>query len=227
MKINKDECYIFGAGAYNNHKIFPQDLSNKFIIAADGGYSVLKEIGIEPTLIIGDFDSLGFVPNQENVIKYPAAKDETDMFLAVKEGLKRGYKYFKIYGGLDNRFDHSLANIQILTYLAKNDSIGFLIGDEDIITNVYNSDLVFQDDFGGIISVFCMTDKAKGVSISGLKYGLSNEILSNDFPLGISNEFIGKEARISVKEGGLIIIFASSNIGKQMPKHYFYEKGKS
>lgn len=227
MKTNKDECFIFGAGAYNNNKIFPQDLSDKFIIAADGGYSVLKERGIEPSLIVGDFDSLGFVPNQENVIKYPKEKDETDMFLAVKEGLKRGYKYFKIYGGLDNRFDHSFANIQTLIYLAKNDSIGFLIGDKDIITNIYNSDLVFQDDFSGIISVFCMTDKAKGVSISGLKYELSNEFLSNDFPLGISNEFIGKEARISVKDGGIIVIFASSNINKQMPQHCFYEKGKS
>ena len=39
----------------------------------------------------------------------------------------------------------------------------------------------------------------------GLKYSLQDATVNMEFPIGISNEFIGQESMISVKEGMLLI----------------------
>ena len=51
-----------------------------------------------------------------------------------------------------------------------------------------------------------MNEKAHGVTIRGLKYELENATLTNDVPIGISNEFIGVQSEITVEDGTLLII---------------------
>ncbi len=59
----------------------------------------------------------------------------------------------------------------------------------------------------GSLSVFSLSEVSKGVSLKGLMYNLEDGELKNDFPLGISNEFIiDEEAVITVKEGTLLIV---------------------
>ena len=60
-----------------------------------------------------------------------------------------------------------------------------------------------------------ITEKSDGVTISGLKFELKNAVLYNHFPIGVSNEFIGKESFISVKSGTLILVY-SNNIKEQI-----------
>ena len=88
-------CYIYGAmPCGSTEKLEKGDL----LIAADGGYAYLQ--GQKPDLVVGDFDSLGYVPEGEQIIRHPVQKDDTDMLLAVREGLKRGYRKFVLYGGI-------------------------------------------------------------------------------------------------------------------------------
>ena len=92
--MEKVRCYIVGAGEFDESTL---PLSDDFVIAADGGFVYLHERGIEPDLIVGDFDSLpaefmDAVNRHPNVTRVSAEKDDTDMLLAVKEGLKRGFK---------------------------------------------------------------------------------------------------------------------------------------
>ena len=54
-----------------------------------------------------------------------------------------------------------------------------------------------------VVSIHNLGKKAEGVTIKGLKYELTDAVLTNDFPIGISNEFIGKMGMISVKKGAL------------------------
>ena len=70
-------CYIFASGEYGKEwpDIQPGDLS----IAADGGYAQMQAHGVDPDLVVGDFDSLGRRPSHPNVIQLPSAKDDTDM----------------------------------------------------------------------------------------------------------------------------------------------------
>jgi len=199
-------CYIAGAGEFVE-KVTPED--SDYIIAADGGYTSLISRGIMPDIVIGDFDSLGDVPDHPNIIQSPVEKDDTDMMLAVRHGLKKGCRTFIINGGLGGRLDQTLANIQILAYLAKNDAFGTLIGHDISITAIKDGDLELSSDAmrGNTISIFGHENKAEGVTLKGMKYPLDNVTITNIYPIGVSNEFTDKTATISVSNGILIIMW--------------------
>lgn len=197
-------CYIAGAG--NCSRLFLNLKEEDFVIAVDGGFEYLKGNRID--LVVGDFDSLSYVPEHPNVITLIPEKDDTDMMVALKEGLKRGYETFYIYGGCGGRFDHTYANIQSLAYLADHHARGYLFHENQVITMLQNDSITFHSDRKGYVSVFAYGEKAE-VTIQGLKYPLENAVLSDTFPLGVSNEFTGKTAEISVKKGRLLVIYES------------------
>ncbi len=199
-------CYIFGASEGKPKKL---EINNSdILIAADGGYKTVCELGLTPDIILGDFDSLGFIPEFEGeIIKHPTVKDDTDTMLAIKTGIARGFERFVLYGCTGNRLDHSLANIQALSYIANHSGIGYICGDGYSITALKNGMLTFKPRNKGNVSVFSLGDRAEGVNIKGLFYELDNASINYDFPLGVSNEFIGKPAEISVKKGILTVIW--------------------
>ena len=197
-------CFIVGAGEYSS-LVTPDE--NDYIIAADGGYAELDFRGITPNLVVGDFDSLGELPNHPNIIQSPVEKDDTDMMTAVKAGISRGFVEFIIDGALGGRLDHTIANIQTLVYLLHNKAKGYLLGRDMSATAISNGSIAFTADAIGRVSVFSISGNAQGVTISGLKYPLDNGTLAYDYPLGVSNEFIGKTARISVKDGILLVMW--------------------
>jgi len=202
----KKRCYIAGAGEFND-KVLP--VENDYIIAADAGYISLTRHGIIPDLIVGDFDSLKKVPNHPNIIRSPIEKDDTDMMLAVKEGIKLGFTEFIINGGLGGRLDQTYANFQILTYLAEKQARGTLVGEDVYVTAIKDGEIEIEPGFAEnkIISVFSAGGTATGVTLKGLKYPLDNATLTSDNPIGTSNEFTNETAVISVDSGTLIIIW--------------------
>ncbi len=203
----KGICYIFAACKENINEINISKKENDIIIAADGGYDILNKNNLSPDIVIGDFDSLESVLTHENVIKHPVEKDETDTFLALKLGLEKGYKNFVIYGGTGGRFDHTIANLQLLLWIAKRGGRAFLIGNDTIITTIFNAKLSFSNDFEGKTSVFAQGNTANEIKISGLKYNADEISLNPEFPLGVSNEFVGERAEISVQDGALLVVW--------------------
>ena len=154
-------CYIAGAG--NCSRLFLNLKEEDFVIAVDGGFEYLKGNRID--LVVGDFDSLSYVPEHPNVITLIPEKDDTDMMVALKEGLKRGYETFYIYGGCGGRFDHTYANIQSLAYLADRHARGYLFHENQVITMLRNDSITFHSDAKGYVSVFAYGEKAEGVTI--------------------------------------------------------------
>lgn len=197
-------CYIVGAlnEAFHPFKYDDSDL----IIACDKGYSILKCSNYRIDLIVGDFDSLGYVPKENNVLVLPKEKDVTDLHQCIEEGIKKGYSSFEIFGAIGGRFDHSIASIQdCYKYKIKGYNIK-LYSSTQVIDFLFNEKKeVFKEK--GYISVFSLSDVSKGVRIKNLKYELDNYELKNTFPLGVSNEFINKKASIEVDDGCLIIIY--------------------
>lgn len=201
-------CVIFGAAAFDS-LILPID-KDDLVIAADGGVNHLFKAGITPDVILGDFDSLGYIPEGAQV--FPVEKDDTDVMLAVRHGLQAGFREFLIYGGMDGkRLDHTVANFQTLAFLRAHDARGYLVGREQLATVISNETAVFSPNAAGILSAFCLGKEASGVTIRGLKYSLENGKLTADFPLGVSNHFTGKEAEITVENGQLLLIWDSRN----------------
>ena len=201
-------CVIFGAAAFDA-LILPID-KDDLVIAADGGLTHLSKIGVSPDVILGDFDSLGYIPEGAQV--FPVEKDDTDVMLAVRHGLKVGFREFLIYGGMDGkRSDHTMANFQTLAFLRRNNAHGYLIGQEQSATVISEESAVFSSGATGTLSVFCLGEDASGVSIRGLKYSLENGTLSADFPLGVSNHFIGKAAVVRVQHGSLLAMWDREN----------------
>ena len=202
-----ETCVIFCAAEFDEllTPVKPAD----FVIAADGGLRHTKKLGIIPDEILGDFDSLGFVPEGANV--FPVEKDDTDAMLAVRRGLSLGYRKFYLYGSLDGpRLDHTVANFQTLQFVADNGGIAFLIGNSCIACVVKNGSICFPEGKEGTISVFCSGKDAHGVTLEGLYYPLEKGTLTAGFPLGASNHFTGKEAKITVTDGSLLILWERS-----------------
>ncbi len=202
----KGTCYIIGAGDVFSSAVTAKE--EDFIICADGGYKYRALLGREADLVVGDFDSFGSVPETENKIVAPCEKDDTDMALAVKEGLSRGYRDFVIFGALGGeRFDHTVANIQLLSYICSEGAKGTILHGDTVLTAFSDGEITFPENCKGYISVFSLCDESRGVSIENLRYCVSDITLRSNNPLGVSNEFTGKESRISVKDGTLLVIY--------------------
>lgn len=199
-------CYIIGAGDITDPHITAT--AEDLIICADGGYKYKDILGRECDLVVGDFDSLGSVPDTDKKIVAPTEKDETDMMLAVMSGLDRGYDNFVILGALGGeRSDHSVANIQLLHYIVSRGAEGTILHGNEVFTAFSKGTLTLGADLKGYISVFSLTDESRGVTLKNLKYTLEDATLHSYMPVGVSNEFIGKEAAIEVKEGALLVVY--------------------
>ena len=200
-------CVIFCAGGFD---ALARPLgAEDYVIAADGGLRHTQALGIVPAEILGDFDSLGYVP--EGATVYPVEKDDTDAMLAARRGLELGLREFVFYGALEGpRLDHTVANFQTLQFLADRGARGFLVGRDTLVTVVKNGSLTFPAGAEGNLSVFCMGPDARGVTERGLYYGLTNGVLTAGFPLGASNHFTGEQAVISVEDGSLLVLWDRS-----------------
>jgi thiamine pyrophosphokinase len=201
-------CIIFCAAEF--HGLVVPITQDDFVIAADGGLAHAEKLGIIPNGILGDFDSLGYTPQGAKV--FPVEKDDTDAMLAVRQGLKMGFTDFILYGSLDgDRLDHTVANFQTLQFLADHGARGVCVGNRYIAAVIKNETVKFPRSAEGILSVFCMGADAKGVSITGTKYEAENITLTAGFPLGVSNHFVGKESRITVTDGSLLLLYDRQN----------------
>ena len=181
-----------------------------YLLAADGGLRHLNKLNLKPQGILGDFDSLGYIPEGAEV--FPVEKDDTDAMLAARKGLELGYREFLFYGALDGpRLDHTVANFQTLQFLADHGAKGYLVGRDYLVTVVKNEIISFPAEAEGIISLFCLGCDAKGVTIRGLHYELENGTLTPGFPVGVSNHFTGKGATVQLKDGSILAMWDRKN----------------
>ena len=197
-------CYLVGAGDFQ--RSFTRSASD-IIIAADGGYDSLLKFGITPDVLIGDFDSINAdIPTDIDTVKLPKEKDETDMFLAYLEGVKRGYSEFVMLGATGGRLDHTFANLSLLLYARERGHRVRIVDGQSEIICIKNEAVELKGNVGDTLSVFAFGTQSLGVCIKGAKYEVEGATLSPSFPLGVSNEFLEGAARISVDDGALLII---------------------
>lgn len=198
---------MIAAGNHNSATRLKHYAKNAdYIICVDGGYDHAVACGIEPDILVGDFDSVKTEPlDFFRKVKLPREKDETDSLYALRFAFSKGAKKIVLYGGLGNRFDHSYANMCLLQHALERD-VSMLLTDGT--TEVYLTDahLTLEKPVGTTVSVYAFSDICEGVTVTGLKYPLTNAVLDKYSVLGTSNEFQSSKAEFIVSQGNLLII---------------------
>ena len=198
-----DVCYVIGAGEVDSLDFRPDPTD--LVICADGGYDHVERFGIRVDVLIGDFDSISVLPRGVEAVRYPREKDYTDSFLAVSYGIEKGYKKFALYGLFGGRMDHTFSNYELLSFLVDEGFSAYAVGCGFMVFMLKNSSIRLMKKESGLISIFSFSNESRGVSIKGLKYEVDSFIMTNSLTRGISNEFCGMEAEISVQDGKLIV----------------------
>lgn len=182
------------------------------IICADGGTKHALKLGITPTIVIGDLDSLPktTVKDLEKkriiFLQFPPEKDQTDGELAIHFAIEKGFSEIIVTGSFGDRIDHFLG---VLLFAAKqNSNITFLEGKQSL--TVVSGTQEIRGEKGDTVSLIPLFGDAKGVMTKGLLYSLKNESLFIGKTRGVSNEMISKKATIKVVSGVVLVIHTFS-----------------
>ena len=175
------------------------------MIYCDGGLRHIAALGRGADLIVGDFDSHENPHAAAETIVLPHEKDDTDSYYAAKEALRRGYRDFLLLGASGARLDHTLGNLALLAMLDGAGARALLV-DDFSETEIVSHGAGVSDRFA-YFSLLPLGGTAKGVTVTGAKYPLTDAELRPDSSLGVSNEPLpGKIARIRVGEGKLLLV---------------------
>ena len=199
-----------GASSEKISKTEPDD----FIACADSGYALCKSAGVRPDIVIGDFDSLSceLISEIESLgiecIKHDPEKNDTDTMLCVKYGLAHGYEKYLIIGGIGGDFGHTMANLQVLSFLADMECEAAIeTGSESIFICDRKQESIFSGRPGAKFSVLSYAERSTGVYVKNAKYELEDAVLTHSYPIGVSNVFISPEpVSVSVRTGRLLVI---------------------
>lgn len=181
------------------------------IIAADGGGRHCVTLGIEPHVLIGDFDSLSeaeishFKNKNTALIRYPTQKDASDLELAMRYALDKGAHNISVLGALGNRSDHTFSNIFLAArFLSDNCTITFFHGNEEI--TLLPSGTHTLDGTPGTLVSLIPAGIVRGITTKGLAYPLSDEDLPLGTSRGVSNVMTDDSARVSITSGILLCV---------------------
>jgi len=191
---------------YNISKLYCED-EEEYIVGVDHGALLLLQNNIKIDLAIGDFDSVTETEykliNEVAIetLKFPAKKNQTDLYLAIDAVSKMDYDKIIVYGGIGGRFDHSFANLRLLKYR------GIMIVSKDTVLYILKPGTHHIKNKHKYISFFALED-ILDLTISGFKYEKTEFKLIVDDPLGISNE---GEGTLYFTNGLLLVIHQDEN----------------
>ncbi|MCR5347406.1 MAG: thiamine diphosphokinase [Fretibacterium sp.] len=200
-------CVIIGGAGIKNYEYIRSRLrEDDYMIFCDSGLKHLEKLHVNPGLIVGDFDSHENPHLDVETLVLPCEKDDTDTVFAVREAVRRGFNDFLLVGVVGARLDHTLGNVYILLYLDSLGKKGRIIDDYsemEIVSDVPVS-IGSQYPFFSLLNI---NGCARGITITGAKYPLTDAEISCEYQYGISNEVLpGETGIVSVKEGKLLLI---------------------
>ena len=204
------KCIVIAAMYEGEEAGFLAPGPGDLLICADRGYECAVQAGLKPDLVVGDFDSMdrARAGNAETVV-LPHLKDETDTWVCVAEGRRRGYSEFRVGGGLGGRLDHTLANLQTAADCALRGERLWLCDRRNRVTVLASGRYAFPRMPDRYLSFLALSDRVTGVSLSGTRWTLENAELTSRFPLGVSNEWLGDTAELSFQSGILAVFFSA------------------
>ena len=185
--------------------------ADDYRIAADGGARHLEALGLTPDVIVGDLDSidpslLAQLRGQGAAVeKHPAAKDATDLELALERAVRDGAREILLFGAVGGRLDQTFANLLILAQ--QNWTVPLAIVEGDQLARVLRGrqSVTLTGPTGGYVSAVALSEEVTGVTYQGLEYPLENATLRLGSTRGVSNTLASSPAQISIESGILLV----------------------
>ena len=181
------------------------------VIAADGGLDRALVLGLQVDVVVGDLDSVSPVAfaaaaeGGSRVSRHPAAKDATDLELALDEALALGARRVLVVASAEGRLDHLLASLLLLgseRYATLEPDA--LVG--SALTHVVRGSRTLTGTVGELVSLLAVGGRATGIVTVGLEYPLAGETLEVGSSRGVSNVFASAEPRITVEDGVVLAV---------------------
>ena len=185
-------------------------LPDDYIVAADGGWQLALQMGVKPSLLVADFDSLGVpsLPEGVECVSLPTEKDVTDTAEAVRLAYDKGYRSFLLLGCTGGRLDHQQATFAVAADYAQKGCEITIADEQNEIHWLTPGSYVYPACPDEKVSLFAFGDKVTGLFVDGLKYSVSDYTLSPYDPLCVSNEWVGEDASLSFRSGVLQLYFS-------------------
>jgi thiamine pyrophosphokinase len=181
------------------------------IVAADRGLDHALALGLDVTVAVGDFDSASpeaVAAGEEAEIRierHPAAKDATDLELALDTAIALGPGRILVLAGVGERLDHLLSALLLLGSARFADvELDAQIGRSRV--HVIRDERMLEGRPGELVSLFALAGPAEGVRTEGLIYPLAGDTLEPGSSRGVSNEFAADRARVSLQSGTLLAV---------------------
>lgn len=201
-------CVIISGSPETNPDFIKQAVKpDDYVLCADRGYEFASLAGVEPNLIVGDFDSYKEkISASCEIVKLNPRKDDTDTIHSIDLAFEKGFTDFLLLGALGGRTDHTFANITALLYIADKGGRGVLLSEKERIELLNKGKYFYEKYCGKTFSLFPFGCESVCVSYRGVEYPLERYNLKSSVPLGISNVFTSEQSEIKIYDGNAILI---------------------
>ena len=203
---------VFVNGDIADYAAVPRWLrKDDYLIAADGGARHMEILGLSPAVIVGDLDSIDpallsrLQKEGADVEQHPAAKDATDLELAIARAVRDGATEILLLGAFGGRLDQTIANL--LTMAHNSWTVPLTIAEGDQLARVLRGrqSVTLSGPTGGYVSAVALSEEVSGVTYRGLEYPLENATLRLGSTRGVSNTLASSPAQISIESGILLV----------------------
>lgn len=201
-------CVIFAGGSIADYTQVTKAVeSADIIICADSGILHAERLGVVADYWVGDLDSTDDNHQCGEFIKLPTEKDDTDTMSAARLAVELGVDKVQLFGWSGTRLDHTFGNLFVLKFLLDNGVDAVAVDEHNSVFLIEDDQCIVEKKDGRFLSLLPFCCEAT-VSLTGVKYPLSNYALQSNHPIGISNEIVDDFCTISV-EKGTVAVFLS------------------
>lgn len=196
---------IVANGKFPDHHIPLKALTDaNIVVCCDGATKNVDRLGITPSAIVGDLDSLdeNLKEKYHDRLFHNPDQESNDLTKAIKWCLERNYLEISIIGATGLRDDHTLGNIALLTSYSKLGVAVRMLTDSGFFTPLLKSTKL-NSYKGQQVSIFSPNNRTL-ITTNNLRYPIVNRSL-DEYWMGTLNESLGDWFIVEFNLGPLII----------------------
>ena len=177
------------------------------VICADGGLNAALAAGLKPDYLIGDWDSGGRPAGDVPCTTLPMEKDFTDLQAAAHWALEQGCNRLLLCGCTGGRLDHTASNLMLLEWIARRGGEAIMADGDNEVRYLENGSLTLADrPHYHYLSLIPLDRRALEVTLRGVKYPLTEAVITRGDTLTVSNEPAAPVMEITVGQGAVLVI---------------------